>query len=126
MARLLIRALIPTPAAKVACGGGDDSAAPQFPSVAGTYVITGTFDDLPGATVSGPLTLVQADRSSNALSGAVTLTLRTATVGARPLRATVSEALLVVLRLIGCCELLWQSPVRLEVGHGSPARRRPP
>ena len=61
----------------LACGGYDDPAGPQFPSVAGTYAITGTFDDLPGATVSGPLTLVQADRSTGALSGTVTLTLRT-------------------------------------------------
>ncbi len=78
MARVLIRALIPTLALLVACGGDDNSpAAPQFPSVAGTYAITGTFDDLVGATVSGPLTLVQADRGSGALTGAVTLTLRT-------------------------------------------------
>lgn len=78
MARLLARALIPTLAALLACGGGDDGpAAPQFPSVAGVYAISGTFDDLPGATVTGPLTLAQADRSSGALTGTVTLTLRT-------------------------------------------------
>ena len=78
MARLLARALIPTLAALLACGSGDDDpAGPQFPSAAGTYAITGTFDDLPGATVTGPLTLVQADRSSGALTGTVTLTLRT-------------------------------------------------
>jgi len=77
MARVLVRALIPTLAALLACGGDDDPAGPQFPSVAGTYAITGTFDDLPGATVTGPLTLVQADRSSSALTGTVTLTLRT-------------------------------------------------
>ena len=80
MARLLARAFIPGIAVLLACGGGDDDpAGPQYPSVAGTYAIAGTFDDLPGATVSGPLTLVQADRSSGALTGSVTLTLRTAT-----------------------------------------------
>ena len=78
MARLLVRALVPAIAVLLGCGSGDDDpAAPQFPNVAGAYAITGTFDDLPGATVSGPLTLVQADRSSGALSGTVTLTLRT-------------------------------------------------
>ena len=77
MNRLLARTLIPTVAAMLACGG-DDPAGPQFPSVAGTYAITGTFDDLPGATVSGPLMLLQADRTSGALTGTVTLTLRTA------------------------------------------------
>ena len=78
MNRLLARTLIPMVAAMLACGGDDDPAAPRFPSVAGSYAITGTFDDLPGATVSGPLTLVQADRNSGALTGTVTLTLRTA------------------------------------------------
>jgi hypothetical protein len=77
MNRLLARALVPAIALVFACGGDDDPAAPQFPSVAGTFAITGTFDDLPGATVSGPLTLVQADRSSGALTGSVALTLRT-------------------------------------------------
>jgi len=77
MTRLLTRVLIPTLAALIACGGDDNPAEPQFPSVAGTYVITGAFDALPGATVTGPLTLVQADRSSGALTGTVTLTLRT-------------------------------------------------
>jgi hypothetical protein len=78
MTRLVARALLPAIAVLLACGSGDDDpAAPQFPSVAGVYAIAGTFDDLPGATVSGPLTLVQADRSSGALSGTVTLTLRT-------------------------------------------------
>jgi len=80
MARLLARALMPGIAVLLACSSGDDDAAgPQYPSVAGTYAITGTFDDLPGATVTGPLTLVQADRSSGALTGSVTLTLRTST-----------------------------------------------
>ena len=61
----------------LACGGDDDPAAPQFPSVAGTYAIAGSFDDLPGTTVSGPLTLAQTDLASGALTGTVTLTLRT-------------------------------------------------
>ena len=78
MARLLARALTPAIVLLLACGGDGDPAGPQFPSVAGAYAITGTFDDLPGATVSGPLTLVQANQSASALTGTVTLTLRTA------------------------------------------------
>lgn len=58
MARLLARALIPALALLLACGGDDDPASPTFPNVAGTYTIADSFDDLPGATISGPLTLV--------------------------------------------------------------------
>jgi len=77
MARLLARALIPALALLLACGGDDDPASPTFPNVAGTYTIAGSFDDLPGATISGPLTLVQPDRGSGDLNGTITLTLHT-------------------------------------------------
>lgn len=77
MTRVLAGSRMLALALLVACGGSGEPAAPQFPNVAGTYAIAGTFDDLPGATVTGPLTLAQADRNSGALTGTVTLTLRT-------------------------------------------------
>lgn len=64
-----------------ACG---DSTRPEalpapIPSVAGTYALSGTFDDSPGLSFAGPITITQAatqaSRDTGALGGTATVTL---------------------------------------------------
>jgi hypothetical protein len=72
----------------VGCGGGDSNAPnPAFPDAAGTYNVSGGFDDTPSADASfvGTVTLTQASRSQSTLGGSASLT---ATIGGDVLAAT--------------------------------------
>jgi hypothetical protein len=69
-------------AALSACGGGDDAgpSAPQFPSVAGFYNLSGTFDGFTPqeASIAGTVQLTQATLESGVLGGNFQVT---ATIG---------------------------------------------
>lgn len=79
----------------LACGGDSTGPSNQYPAVAGTYQVTGTFDAVP-ETFSGTMTLIQADRTVGSLSGTFNVTLSGATPatlsGPLPSTTTLSKA----------------------------------
>ncbi len=59
----------------LACGGDSTEPEPPFPAVAGVYNVTGRFNNLPGNTFSGTLSLTQASRDAGSLTGSIALVL---------------------------------------------------
>lgn len=53
-------------------GGGDGD--PTFPAAGGTYNVTGGFDAVPSATITGTVVLVQPSRDVGTLSGTLDIT----------------------------------------------------
>lgn len=79
----------------MACGG-DSTAPPPFPAVAGTYRMDITFSDFPPSIVnaSGTITLVQASRNAPELTGSANIVVfsgSTSTI-TRLTNASVTEA----------------------------------
>lgn len=64
-------------AATVLACGGDSTAPPPFPSVAGTYRIDVTFSDFPSSVAngSGTISIVQASRNVPDLTGSANVTV---------------------------------------------------
>ncbi len=80
-----------------ACGG-DSSTGPSaaYPAVAGTYPMSGSFDDVPTEHIGGTLTLTQADRTTGVLGGSINFILTGPTPetisGTLPATVTVSQS----------------------------------
>lgn len=53
----------------------DSTRPPPFPAIAGTYALSGTFDDSPGLVFAGPLVITQPSRDNQAITGFATVTL---------------------------------------------------
>lgn len=60
----------------VGCGGGDSTGpSNDYPNVSGTYAVSGAFDDVPRAIISGIMDVAQPDRSTGMFGGDITLTV---------------------------------------------------
>lgn len=79
----------------LACGG-DSTAPPPFPAVAGTYRMDITFSDFPPSIVnaSGTITFVQASRNAPELTGSANIVVFSGTTSTitRLINASVTEA----------------------------------